>query len=259
MNLFEIITSVDWELWQGILDVIMTFLGIFTYKKYRNFIFRLVLGFGKRKECIVSLPAHHAKVLNRDRELIIKEEAQPCFKLVNHLNAAGIKVNFSQSEIESTNNEIHIGGPASNPHTNRYFCRYFQNIKWQATESHVALYKSDPTLRMFNFDYIQISEDTREGFLVDGKLLEYMRDKEGYAFIVRIHITDEDTPKTVHLLFGCGTNGTAGAINYFMRNYQSILQTKGAKKDYICSFKVDRFGNKTGKITWYDTERFISH
>ena len=159
MNLFEIITSVDWELWQGILDVIMTFLGIFTYKKYRNFIFRLVLGFGKRKECIVSLPAHHAKVLNRDRELIIKEEAQPCFKLVNHLNAAGIKVNFSQSEIESTNNEIHIGGPASNPHTNRYFCRYFQNIKWQATESHVALYKSDPTLRMFNFDYIQISED----------------------------------------------------------------------------------------------------
>jgi len=251
------IRAIDWDLLQTLLGMVIAVFGFFAYKKYRHVVLRLLLRLQKKRdECALTIPLHTCMVLNREREMVIKDEAQPCFELINLLEEAGVKVNVIHSNKESHLDEIHVGGPVSNRHTNRYFCRYIQNIKWVATPEHVAQYKSDKNLSTFNDDYLQLSDGT-EGFWVDGEMLPYIKDKEGWAFIARINLAGDAEAKTIHLLFGCGTNGTIGATNFFINNYSYIWHRNMKRDDYIGVFRVDKDGNKTGEIRWLDVHKFI--
>lgn len=253
----EWLFDVNWSLVQTLIEIIVAIAGGLIYKKYKKVVLRSVLSFKREKnECDVSISMHRCLVLSREREMIISSEAKPFFELINLLNNAGIKTNVLYTDKASELDEIHVGGPVSNRHTNRYFCQYIQNIQWLANASHVAQYKEDEHLQTFNFDYLCTS-DSAEGFNVDGKLYKYIKNQEGWAFVIRINLSEDASPKTIHLLFGCGTNGTIGAVNYFLRNYFSMWRRNIWRKDYIGVFKVDRDGNKIGKIEWLDAKKFI--
>lgn len=60
---------------------------------------------------------------------------------------------------------------------------------------------------------------------------------------------------TVHLLFGCGANGTQGAVDYFVNNYSAIYKEKKTNP-YMCIFSVDGLGGRNGEVKYLDLKNY---
>lgn len=260
----ELIGKLDWEL-------LYTALGAFAAKVYsyikhkvrRNKLISLLSPdftdtTRKRTPTIgMSVSSHTCHVLGKDRDMLILDEAHPFFDLVNLLNKNDVNVTILQTNQATDMDEVHVGGPVSNIHTNRIFCQYLKNIKWVVTSDHLEQYKSDSRLNEFDFSYVETSEN-EEGFLIDNQLYKYIKNREGWAIIARINSTKDIAKKTVHLLFGCGTNGTIGAVNYFLHNHIKIASENKGNSDYLGVFKVDRYGNMIEEIVWLDAKKYIN-
>lgn len=248
--------EMDWNTIQTLIEVAVSLLLWFLGKKYQKLAIMKALSFKrKRHECDVSVATHNSVVIGNETDVIISKEGGAFYRLTELLNSFGIKANVLTANMTAKFDEIHIGGPVSNRYTNQYFGRYLTSrIKWLVTQSHAELYKMDENL--MDSSFMRITDDI-EGFEVGGKVYRYVKDKEGWAFIIRMNISDDSAPKTVHLLFGCGTNGTIGAVQYFVKNYTHIMLRYFWKKNYIGMFKVDKNGNKIGRIIWLDTDYYI--
>lgn len=256
----EFFLNIDWEVAYAVLGA----LGTAVYGKVRTILKKgklisLVASRtnSKQKPVIaMSVSSHECDVLGKKRDMLVLDEARPFFSIIDLLNANSIRVNIIQSDSSTNMDEIHVGGPVANVHTNRIFCQYFRDIKWTVTESHLTQYQSDSRLKKFNFSYLQTA-DAHEGFVIGDRFYQYVKGQEGWAIIARINANEEISPKIVHLLFGCGTNGTIGSVNYFVQNYENIAKRFRNKENYLGIFKVDREGNMLGQIEWLDAEKFI--
>ena len=93
-----------------------------------------------KTSCAVSLPVYKREVFGSRRELLFACETFPTFALNTMLTSCKVEpVLITDAEDTDgrlkTMDEIHIGGPISNEHTNYYIKEYLPCLKMQTTES----------------------------------------------------------------------------------------------------------------------------
>ncbi len=210
-------------------------------------------------KCFVSIPKFKSKILDRKRDVVILDEIHLMYNISFLLNKIGVTILFN-NEKNVLYDEIHIGGPVSNEYVNHYFNLYLKNIKWIVTNEHLNKYKRDENLKKLNYEFIEVSDEGNEGFLIDGTFYPYSKGGRGWGILIKITIdknNSEIEPKTIHLIFGCGTNGTIGAADYFVNHYTKIYK-KNKKGKYFGIFQVDSDGKKIGKLIWLDIDKFLT-
>jgi hypothetical protein len=211
----------------------------------------------KKTTVNISIPKFKGEILKRKRDVALFDELQFGFQIESILSSIGIHSNLidsSSGENYDNNSEIHIGGPVSNYKTNYYINNYFKDFKWIITDAHKKKYVADENLKKLDYSFIKISTNDEEGVQIGENFYNYKRNKEGWAIIAKIKI--DTNPKVVHLLFGCGANGTHGAVEFFIKNYKEIYKVNKSKQ-YIGIFKVNKDGIRIGEINWLDTNLFL--
>lgn len=203
--------------------------------------------------CFVSVPKFKTTILNRERDVAICDEVSLMLDVGTLLNSIDVLIAKDIGERDIMFDEIHIGGPVSNSWTNSRFNYYLDKIRWVVTQEHMDRYSADKNLKNLNYSFIEISSDGKEGFLIGSNFYPYIPRVKGWAILVKIIDKTDITPKTVHLLFGCGTNGTVAAVDYFSHHYSKIYK-KNRKRPYIGIFEVDGTGKKVGPISWLNVE-----
>lgn len=249
MGISEIINLADilWTVGGAFGTVIVTF----TVQARRKLKFKKILGLKRNKMvCNISVPTYKTEILSIKRDVVVEDEVNQLLRINQALGKIGVSSEVIVNN-QSGFDEIHIGGASVNAHTNRCFYKYLKNVKWQISKNREAGYKKYENRDGFNFDYILESLDGREGFLINGKFYEFIPGKKGWAIIIKI-VDDKDlVAKTVHLLFGCGSNGTVGAVNYFVDNNSKIYDVH-KDGEYFGIFEVDKDGVKVGNVEWLD-------
>lgn len=206
----------------------------------------------KSNEYMISVPTFQEEILNKKRDVVIIDEMSFLVELVSLLNSVKVKTVFGNNLNSQNYDEIHIGGPVSNKYTNRYVNHLFKNFTWIVTKAHCSRYKQDKNLYALNYDFIEITKDGKQGFKIGENFYEYVSGKKGWAIVAKMLINESSVPKTIHLLFGCGTNGTKGAVDYFIHNYNKIHKINH-RKQYIGIFEVDGDGIQVGPMKWLET------
>lgn len=252
-NVFEFVANIWFII--TIISAIVTKRLITIRKRYH---LKQVLSFQKNpKKCFVCIPKYRSVILNRERDIAIFDEVSLMLEINGILSKVGIQTVIPAYGKDDLCDEIQIGGPVSNEFTNRFFQQYLKGIKWIVTKAHLNRYKADPNLKELNYDFIETSKDGKEGFKIGGKFYEYIPQKEGWAIIVKLIDKSSVSPKAIHLLFGCGTNGTIGAVSYFV-NYYSDIYKNNKSHPYIGIFKVNGRGDKIGNISYLsDPDKYI--
>lgn len=215
-------------------------------------------GFPKRERTVfVSLPRFSGEVLSRKRDIMLSNEVSLLLDINAFLSSAGIELETDIDELDIPSSEVQIGGPVSNVYTNRYVRYYLKNFKWIVNQDHLDRYETDDNLRQLTFNFIETSTDGREGFRLGETFYEYIPNEKGWALIIKI--VDRENEKVIHLLFGCGANGTLGAVKRFISQYKQIYK-KHKKRPYIGIFEVDGDGVGTQRdITWLKIQDYFNY
>lgn len=252
--------------WVGFVDAlwgIATFLVLLSIsnfgkirKKYqlKKILFGRVLG--AYSKIFISVPKFRGEILKRERDLVLFNEVALLLDINAFLSSIGIELETNVDELDVANNEIQIGGPVSNRFTNRYVNYYLKNFKWVVTKAHLDRYRADDNLKLLNYDFIVTSDDGKEGFWLGNDFYEYIPDKKGWAFIIKI--VDRTNKRVIHLLFGCGANGTVGAVKFFVGHHDQIYR-RNKNCPYIGVFEVDKKGVKTGEVTWLEVQDYLNY
>lgn len=241
------------------LACIISWLLTLLYKRLRRGRLRRVLSFKRgAKSCFVSIPKFKTTILQKERDASLYDEIVLLLQLNSLLTGAGISIKTGVNEVDVVCDEIQIGGPVSNKFTNRYFRRYLKNIVWIITPEHLEQYYADPNLKGLDYSFIKVSKAkaTKEGFQFGGKFYPYVPGKKGLAVLIKIIDKSGTTPRTIHLLFGAGENGTAGAVTYFINHYADIYKIKKSSP-YIGVFEVDSNGAPMEKINWLESRDYL--
>lgn len=208
-----------------------------------------------KTRCAVSLPVYKRDVFGSRRELLFARETLPTFALNTMLTSCKVEpVLITDAKSLPPMDEIHIGGPISNEHTNRYIKEYLPCLQMQTTESGLANARRESELSGWNMDFgfvRTVENDAEEGFLLDGEQYGYRHDQKGHAFVIRIKIPADNKQKTVHLLFGTSTNATAAAVQYFVKSCPKAPRALGTG-NYIGVFEVNGDGKRVGRIKWVE-------
>lgn len=261
LDLVEKISKIDWGNLQAAWGVVATVVGFFACRKYRKFSMQRLLRLTVNKDkCAVSLPAYRRHLFNHDQELVLMREAIPCFSLGHLLSACSVEPKLISADTQPSLDEIHIGGPLTNAHTNRYVCRYLPGLKWCATAKNIANahHESESMGGKMDFSFLEeAATEEQEGFRIDGSHYPYRMDQVGLAVLVRLNTAGADTAKTVHLLFGSSTVATVAAVRWFSEKGFRSLRSIFGKKDCIGIFKVNEKGEKEGPIRWLDAKKLI--
>lgn len=240
-----------------ILATVLTFFSISPRKRLRRWRLRRVLLFKPGvKSCYISVPKFKATVLLKERDAAIYEEVALLLNIGSLLTNAGISIITEVDEKDIIYDEIQIGGPVSNKYTNRYFRRYLKGITWIATEDHLKRYLTDNYLNSFDYSFIETARGQKEGFRIGKKFFPYTPNKKGLAILIKIIDKSGATPRAIHLLFGSGTNGTMGAVTYFVNHYTDIYK-KNKSRPYIGVFEVDGSGAQVGEIEWFECSNYF--
>lgn len=222
---------------------------------------RQVLSFQRNsKKYFLSIPKFNSVILNKERNVAIFDEVSLMLDVSGLLSQAGMQRVDLVDEIDILCDEIQIGGPVSNKFTNRYFRQYLKGIRWVVTKAHLTRYKADPNLKELNDDlndFIETSEDGKEGFKIGNRFYEYIPQRKGWAILVKLIDKSGESPRTIHLLFGCGTNGTIGAVTYFINHYSDIYKKKKSNP-YMYIFDVNGEGVKGKQEFWIELEKYTN-
>lgn len=217
-----------------------------------------VLSFKRNsKKYFISIPKFKCVILNKERDIAIFDEASLLLDVSGLLSQIGMQRVDFVDEKDILCDEIQIGGPVSNKFTNRYFKRYLKGIRWVVTTAHLNRYKADPNLKELNYDFIETSKDGKEGFKIGNRFYEYIPQREGWAILVKLIDKSGESPRTIHLLFGCGTNGTIGAVTYFINHYSDIYKKKKSNP-YMYIFDVNGEGVKGKQEFWIELEKYTN-
>ena len=219
-------------------------------KKYH---LRKVLSLDSSKKCFASIPYFIGTVGSYERDVALCEELQLLVEVNAMLAGAGIEIETRFNDTDIGCGEIHIGGPAANEYTNRHFNYYLKNIRYMSPHERTNTNKKH---RRLNFDFTDIIENTTAGWKIGDTLFPYVHNKRDCAVLIKL-IDKSDVPyKTIHMLFGAGTIGTVGAVNYFTRHYSSIYRINRSRP-YIGVFEVNDKGEKVSPVRWLDTRDFL--
>lgn len=166
--------------------------------------------------------------------LITKNSAISCQKVAKLLDDAEIKYNVINDPDVPQYDEIHIGGPISNQHTNAYFKEYFTNFyffdKVEKQQQHQKYYNIHRELLKYSDDF--------NGFQIGNT--KYPIDEEtDYMVLVKLTSDDLGCEKTVHLLFGGGDVASLVAADFFTKHYK-ILHSKAKRRHYFFVIPVHK-------------------
>lgn len=240
-----------------ILAAVLSFFSMSLRKRTIRRRLRRVLSFKRQtKSCFVSVPKFKATILLKERNVAIYDEVALLLRVNSLLTSAGISIITETDEKDIVYDEIQIGGPVSNKFTNRYFKRYLKGITWAVTDNHLKRYRADKNLHDFDYDFIGEAEDKKEGFKIGERFFPYTPGKKGLAVIIKIIDKYGAIPRTIHLLFGAGTNGTLGAVTFFVNHYTDIYK-KNKSRPYIGVFEVDGNGAQVGEIEWFECNDYF--
>lgn len=252
-NIFECVANV-WFIGTIITALVTNRLN----KARRKYHLKQVLSFQRNSQkYFISIPKFKNVILNRERNIAIFDEVSLLLGVSGLLYQAGMQRVDVVNEKDILFDEIQIGGPVSNKFTNRYFRQYLKGIRWIVTKAHLNRYKADPNLKELNYDFIEISKDGKEGFKIGSQFFEYIPQKEGWAILIKFIDKSGASPRTIHLLFGCGTNGTIGAVTYFINHYSDIYKKKKSDS-YMYIFDVNGEGVKGKQEFWIDLEEYTN-
>ena len=204
----------------------------------------------------VSVPKFKSHILDKERDSALWDELDLLLDINTLLAKANIETTTMVDELSIESDEIQIGGPVSNVFTNRYINRFFKEFQWIVTEEHLERYMADDNLKKLNYSFINADAEAKEGFKVGDSFYEYVPGKKGWAIIAKIIDDTGIEPRTIHLLFGCGTNGTIGAVKYFKSSFPKIYR-KNKQNPYIGIIEVDGQGGLVGNISWLDTKDIL--
>ena len=138
--------------------------------------------------------------------------------------------------------EIHLGGPISNIHTNAYIEQFFPDFHFcdylAKQENHENYYKIHKSIIEYS--------DNFHGFIINKVInnqpqrILFPTDKESdYMFLIKLTSEDLGCSKTVHLVFGGSDVGSLVAADFFARHYKKIY-SKQKDKHYFLAIPVHR-------------------
>jgi len=244
------------NIWQ-ILTLVLPFFSVSLHKRIKRWRLKRVLSFKKRtKVCFIAIPKFKSTILRKERNVAIYDEVALMLQINSLLSDAGISIITETDEKDIVYEEIQIGGPVTNKFTNRYFKRYLKNITWIVTGAHYERYRADVDLNGFDYSFIEKARDKKEGFRFGTKFLSYSPNQKGLAILIKLVDKSEASSRIIHLLFGAGTNGTMGAVSFFVNHYADIYKKMGSRP-YIGVFAVDSSGAQIEDIEWLDCRDYF--
>ena len=219
----------------------------------------LILSSKVSKTVSLSIPIFDCQIINGSKNVVIYDEMLLLLQIQQLLIQPGIKEFSVSNGLDTEDNEIIIGGPVSNKRANAIVKKYFRNFKCLVTEEHYARYKSYANLANMDYDFIEICAQSQEGFLINGKHYKYIHDEQGWAIVAKLIDNSSNVNHTITLLFGCGGNGTLGAVQYFTSHYTKIHKLY-KDKPYFGIIKVDKGGNSAvSSISWLDLDDVLKN
>ena len=235
-----------------ILMLILPFFSMHLHKRVKRWYLKCVLSFRKRaKVCFIAIPKFKSTILRKDRDVAIYDEVALLLHINSLLADAGISIITESNESDIVYDEIQIGGPVTNKFTNRYFKRYLKEITWIVTGAHYERYLADANLNGLDYSFIEKARNKEEGFRFGAKFFSYVPNQKGLAILIKIVDKSGASPRTIHLLFGAGANGTIGAVSFFVNHYADIYKKMGSQP-YIGVFAVNGSGAQIEEIEWLD-------
>lgn len=163
---------------------------------------------------------------------------QKVIKLIDRLKIRYDVFSTSQEHYD----EIHIGGPISNAHTNAYINQFFPNFHFcdspSKKENHMNHYKIHKSIIEYSSNF--------QGFVIDvakkgqNRRMRFAVDSENdYMFLIKLTAEDLGCNKTVHLVFGGSDIGTLVAAD-FLSKYYKRMHALQRNKHYFFAVPVHK-------------------
>ena len=196
-----------------------------------------VLSF-KNNTFTITTPFYKRKVFDEDLDVIIADEVELQNKLIVLLTKINMEYIVQKDNLFNNNNEIHIGGSPTNVHTSYYMQEYFPKFRWHLTkkEEDIPFYTD---FQKVHRDQLKFGQD-HWGFKYgdnENDFLTCIKDEIDYALIIKLTNVGLHKDNTVHLIYGADGKGTPIAVDYFIKNYETLYD-KFQNKPYCAGVKL---------------------
>lgn len=221
-----------------VIEIIVKCHSFFTEKRY----IKTALNF-KRNSCLVSQAIYPNSLISSVK--VVTYNSVLSFQMVNEmLNKVNYIIKPFKESYEGEN-IIHIGGPAANIHVNALFAEKLKKMCFctpcidEATHQKLEL----------NESCIKYSNDDTRYFKIGDRFLEINESTRDYGIFIRIpYNKHEGIDYTTHIIFGCWSDGTLKAFEFFTKNYKMIAK-RYRKSKYCFAIPINRIDNSIALIT----------
>lgn len=219
-----------------VLGIFISKAGLKLKTKYQKHMITKILSLNTEK-CNISAGICEATWFESKNEMTLLSDVRQCQKVMKFLS--GVNVNCQLYGENNNNDEILIGGPASNLRTNFYLSTSFPDFKIHLKKS---LYKYNKYFQKRIESKVFVYDNEFYGVMCKDKKLEFIPEIKDYAFIIKL--THEDFPllsahKTVHMFFGNSIIATDKAIDFFIKHYKKIYK-KFRDRHYFIGIEIDK-------------------
>lgn len=198
---------------------------------------RRVLGVNKKEEFVVTLPVFDIETYYSKQFVTFNSvyASQLIFQMLNKVDQKVLPIKNGSENVST----IHIGGPIGNIHVNALFSEEKYNFKFITPKS------DELNTKMLNRNdsFIEYSENGDRCFVIGNSHLKLESGKKDYGIIIKIPPSINcRTDHVTHIIFGCWSNGTLKAVEYFTTNYKTISKKYKSSK-YCAAIPINLIDN----------------
>ena len=193
-------------------------------------------------ECKISIPVFNAELLTGTHKVTLLSESKLQQQIIEFCGEVGVQGKPYHGEVNTSGDEIHIGGPSTNVYVNNYLPRFFPTVCWRCTAERFERYAERVSEKLNPNLFKIVVDGEAEGFTYGTAEDEILENNDDQEYAVLIKISNKDIAvgkKNIHMLFGTGAVGTKAAVKYFLECYESLYDLY-EDNHYFIAFPVDR-------------------